>query len=64
MDFNEMIQAHHKNGATISIATLPVTAKEAPELNLKNRFRKNWMTSFIEKPAQFVARGPPISATK
>lgn len=28
MDFNSMIKAHHDAGANISIATLPVTAKE------------------------------------
>jgi glucose-1-phosphate adenylyltransferase len=50
MDFNEMIQAHHKNGAAISIATLPVNAKEAPEFGILKTDSENWITSFIEKP--------------
>ena len=50
MDFNEMIQAHQKSGATISIATLPVNAKEAPEFGILKTNSENFITSFIEKP--------------
>ncbi|MFM2213996.1 MAG: Glucose-phosphate adenylyltransferase [Bacteroidota bacterium] len=50
MDFNEMIKAHEKSGATISIATLPVTAKEAPEFGILKTDSENFITSFIEKP--------------
>lgn len=50
MDFNEMIKAHHDSGASISIATLPVTAKEAPEFGILKTDSENYITSFIEKP--------------
>ena len=50
MDFNEMIQAHKKSGAAISIATLPVTAKEAPEFGILKTDSDSFITSFIEKP--------------
>lgn len=50
MDFNEMIKAHHDSGASISIATLPVTAKEAPEFGILKTDAENFITSFIEKP--------------
>ena len=50
MDFNEMIKAHVKSGASISIATLPVTAKEAPEFGILKTDHDNLITSFIEKP--------------
>ncbi|WP_264522205.1 glucose-1-phosphate adenylyltransferase [Flavobacterium sp. N1994] len=50
MDFNEMIKAHEKSGASISIATLPVTAKEAPEFGILKTDHDNFITSFIEKP--------------
>lgn len=50
MDFNEMIKAHEKSGATISIATLPVTAKEAPEFGILKTDSENFITAFIEKP--------------
>ncbi len=51
MDFNHMIQAHIKNGADISIATLPVNAKEAPEFGILKTNEESFITSFIEKPA-------------
>ena len=50
MDFNEMIKQHEKSGASISIATLPVTAKEAPEFGILKTDPDNFITSFIEKP--------------
>ncbi len=50
MNFNEMIAAHEKSGATISIATLPVNAKEAPEFGILKTDSENFITSFIEKP--------------
>jgi glucose-1-phosphate adenylyltransferase len=50
MDFNEMIQTHKKSGAAISIATLPVSAKEAPEFGILKTDSDNFITSFIEKP--------------
>jgi glucose-1-phosphate adenylyltransferase len=54
MNFNEMIKAHEKSGATISIATLPVTKKEASEFGILKTDSKNFITSFIEKPAAEV----------
>jgi glucose-1-phosphate adenylyltransferase len=50
MDFNEMIKAHEKSGATISIATLPVTAKEASDFGILKTDENSYITSFIEKP--------------
>ncbi|MFN3753638.1 glucose-1-phosphate adenylyltransferase [Flavobacterium sp.] len=50
MDFNAMIKAHHDAGADISIATLPVTAKEATEFGILKTDAENYITSFIEKP--------------
>ncbi len=51
MDFNEMIEAHAKAKADISIATLPVVAKEAPEFGILKTDSKNIIKEFIEKPA-------------
>ncbi|SCY95614.1 glucose-1-phosphate adenylyltransferase [Flavobacterium caeni] len=50
MNFNEMIQAHKDAGASITIATLPVTAKEAPEFGILKTNNESVITSFIEKP--------------
>ena len=50
MDFNAMIKAHHDNQAAITIATLPVTAKDAPDFGILKTDSENFITSFIEKP--------------
>lgn len=51
MDFDEMINAHIKNKAEISIATIPVNAKDATSFGILKANKKNFVTSFIEKPA-------------
>jgi len=50
MDFNKMIQAHINSNAKISIATIPVNAKEAPAFGILKSDKKNFISSFIEKP--------------
>lgn len=50
MDFTEMIAEHKKKGADISIATIPVIAKEASEFGILKSNQNNIITSFIEKP--------------
>ena len=50
MDFNDMIEAHMNSGAEISIATLPVNAKDAPDFGILKTNDKNEIISFIEKP--------------
>lgn len=52
MDFNEMIEAHIKSEADISIATLPVNAKDAPEFGILKTNKDSFIESFIEKPAK------------
>ncbi len=51
MDFNEMIEAHVKAGAEITLATLPVVAKEASEFGILKSDSENIIQEFIEKPA-------------
>ncbi|OUS18713.1 glucose-1-phosphate adenylyltransferase [Nonlabens dokdonensis] len=52
MDFNEMIQAHIDAKAEISIATIPVTEKDATSFGILKTDDHNVITSFIEKPAK------------
>ena len=52
MDFNEMFQHHIDKGADISIATIPVGDREAPEFGILKTDENNFITSFIEKPAK------------
>ena len=50
MDFQEMIDNHVKSQAEISIATIPVAAKEATEFGILKKGNDNTIQSFIEKP--------------
>lgn len=52
MDLNEMIEAHIANEADISIATLPVNDKDAPEFGILKTNAESCIESFIEKPAK------------
>lgn len=52
MDFNKMIEAHEAHGADISIATLPVTAKEASEFGILKTNSLGFIDAFVEKPAK------------
>lgn len=50
MDYNLMVEQHVKTGAKISIATIPVNAKDATSFGILKSDDKNEVTSFIEKP--------------
>jgi len=50
MDFNDMVEAHINSGSDISIATLPVSAKDASEFGILKTNHDSLITSFIEKP--------------
>lgn len=52
MDFCDMFDEHKKSGADISIATIPVTEREATEFGILKANEKHEITSFIEKPAR------------
>src|SRR5258705_1371370 len=49
MDFAEMLDSHKNLKADITVATIPVTEKEAPEFGIL-RSQEGLITSFIEKP--------------
>jgi len=50
MDFSEMLQNHVDKNADISIATIPVGSREAPEFGILKTNEESLITSFIEKP--------------
>ncbi len=52
MDFQEMIDKHRDSGADISIATIPVPAREATEFGIMKVDEHGLIKSFIEKPAK------------
>ncbi|NEU09109.1 glucose-1-phosphate adenylyltransferase [Flavihumibacter sp. R14] len=50
MDFCEMIENHERSGADISIATIPVTARESSAFGILKADEDQVITSFVEKP--------------
>lgn len=54
MDFETMIDTHKAKGADISIATIPVGDREAPEFGILKANDDNIITSFIEKPDKSI----------
>ncbi len=54
MDFQQMIDDHIAGGADISIATIPVGERDAPEFGILKADDKSTITSFIEKPKKDV----------
>ena len=53
MDFQEMVDRHVDQGADISIATIPVGDREAPEFGIL-KTTDGVITSFVEKPSKDV----------
>ncbi|MBP9882896.1 MAG: glucose-1-phosphate adenylyltransferase [Chitinophagales bacterium] len=55
MNFMDMLDYHEKMGAGISIATIPVDARDAPEYGIMKTSSDGFIDSFIEKPkAEFL----------
>ena len=54
MDFSKMIEAHQKSGAALTIATIPVGDREAPEFGILKSNAENVITSFVEKPKKEI----------
>lgn len=54
MDFREMLQHHIEMQADVSIATIPVNAKDASDFGILKTDDKALITSFTEKPRQDV----------
>lgn len=50
MDFAAMLDQHKQAGADITIATIPVSDREAPEFGIL-KSEEGMITSFIEKPS-------------
>jgi len=56
MDFQEMLDNHKKMNADISIATIPVGDREAPEFGILKQDDTGLITAFIEKPKRDVLK--------
>ena len=56
MDFSKMIDAHKQSGAALTIATIPVGEREAPEFGILKANNENVITSFVEKPKKDILK--------
>ncbi len=54
MDFTEMLANHIEKKADISIATIPVDDRDAPEFGILKTNEDNAIASFIEKPSKDI----------
>lgn len=52
MDFAYMLNHHEQSGSDITIATIPVGEKEAPEFGILKSDAHHDITAFVEKPAK------------
>ena len=52
MDFRDMLDNHISKEADITIATIPVGDREAPEFGILKADEEHYIRSFIEKPAK------------
>lgn len=50
MDFQAMIDNHRKLNADITVATIPVDARDAPDFGIMKKDEEGYITSFTEKP--------------
>lgn len=51
MDYREMLEAHERNNAALTIGTIPVTAEDATGFGILKTDENGLISSFIEKPA-------------
>ena len=54
MDFSKFVDFHVEKEADLTIATIPCTAKEAPEFGILKVNGKGYIQSFVEKPAPYI----------
>ncbi|CAD7814105.1 Glucose-1-phosphate adenylyltransferase [Chryseobacterium aquaeductus] len=57
MDFNAMLDFHIENGGDVTIATIPVNAKDATGFGILKSDEEGNITSFIEKPNYEMLNG-------
>lgn len=50
MNYRELIRAHEKAGAAVTLATIEVSPEEAPRFGIVQTNEAGWATFFVEKP--------------
>lgn len=63
MDYRLMLSRHERSGADITIASIPVTAEEAPGFGILKTDADGLITEFYEKPKAVELRGKESSVS-
>ncbi|MFO8029657.1 MAG: glucose-1-phosphate adenylyltransferase [Cyclonatronaceae bacterium] len=52
MDYSRLLTMHRGSGATLTIATMPVSREDARDFGIMKTNRQGYITDFIEKPSE------------
>ncbi len=63
MDYGKLITHHRKCGADITVATVPVTAADAPGFGILKTNDQHVITEFSEKPQDLTGKQSPVAAS-
>lgn len=63
MDYRKLLHHHEQNDAAVTLATIPVTAEDAPAFGILKTDENNLITEFHEKPPrdQLDGKASPVS---
>ncbi len=63
MDYGKLLATHVDSNATVTVATIPVTAEEAPAFGILKTDENQRITEFHEKPQDLTGKESPVSAS-
>ena len=61
MDYRKMLAHHESHNADVTIATIPVTAQEAPAFGILKTDDDDLITEFYEKPQELEGKDSPVT---
>ena len=62
MDYGNLVAHHEKHGAAVTVASIPVTAKEATGFGILKTDENHRITEFHEKPHDLTNKHSPVDA--
>jgi len=60
MDYRKLVAHHRRHGAAVTLATIPVTAEEAPSFGILKTDTNHRITEFHEKPQDLSDKESPV----
>ena len=62
MDYRKLVAHHKATGAAVTVATIPVTAADAPQFGILKTDARSRITEFHEKPQDLAGKESPVTA--